>query len=96
VGFYNHSASDPFFAQLFWVEKIRKTPMIRLFIAVSILFAALLVNGDLVEMITNIEKEYAEISNKLYYLNLVKNTILFTILVTVVTLIRSKINPNKI
>ncbi|WP_415375996.1 hypothetical protein [Patiriisocius sp. Uisw_017] len=70
--------------------------MIRLFIAVSILFAALLVNGDLVEMITNIEKEYAEISNKLYYLNLVKNTILFTILVTVVTLIRSKINPNKI
>ncbi|MFT7071944.1 MAG: hypothetical protein ACJA1Z_000956 [Patiriisocius sp.] len=47
-------------------------------------------------MITNIEKEYAEISNKLYYLNLVKNTILFTILVTVVTLIRSKINPNKI
>mgnify|MGYP007013084027 CR=1 FL=1 len=96
MGFYNHSASDPFFTQLFWVEKIRKTPMIRLFIAVSILFAALLVNGDLVEMITNIEKEYAEISNKLYYLNLVKNTILFTILVTVVTLIRSKINPNKI
>lgn len=71
-GFIIIVLAAPFFIQLFWVEKIRKTPVIRLFIAVSILFAALLVNSDLVEMITNIEREYAEISNKPYYLNLVK------------------------